>query len=198
MIRRASVCVALTLSLPLLLLPPAGCGDDGDAPRSDGPAIQQDGGKLDGSGPGQEAGGGDGPVTQQDGATPGGCLKECTDFYDYLCVKDPSGVCKACLEDKHCTINPRSDGPFCDKAGKLCVCKVEADCQGQTTGTKCLKVGNYMMCACNTDADCPAIYTICEGTVIKKCVKPCTSNADCQKGGFTGTCDTKTGKCSYI
>jgi len=79
----------------------------------------------------------------------------------------------------------------------MCVCKVAADCADRTTGKLCEKVGNYFMCTCQSDADCPAPYTICEGTLIKRCVKPCTSNADCVKGGFTGFCDTQTGKCEY-
>lgn len=188
---------ALVVALGLGLALVAGCGDDGES-KADGPSPAKDSGGDDTSTGTDAKGRHDGPAGQPDGSSGTTCLKECTDFYDYLCVKDPAtGYCKACLEDKHCVINTRSDGPFCDKANKMCVCKVEADCKGHSTGEKCLQVGNFKMCTCNTDADCPATYTICDGTVIKRCVKPCTSNADCKKGGFTGTCDTKTGKCSY-
>jgi hypothetical protein len=180
-------------------------GDDDGSPsgQKDGNQAQKDGGgggQHDGPGGGSgdgPGGTGDGPGSGPDIFVPTGCVKECYTFYDFLCVKDSTGKCRSCLNDQHCKDNPRSDGPYCDTSGNLCTCKTDADCSDRTTGLKCLVVGKYNMCTCDTAADCPAPYTICEGMVVKRCVEPCTSNADCVKGGMSGTCDTKTGKCDY-
>ena len=196
----------LSLFLVIIFFVP-GCSDDGGStPAGDGPQVQGDGGPWDGPqvpGDGTPPAGDKGVTTKDGGGgpdinVPAGCVKECVEFYDWLCVKDPvSGFCKSCLNDGHCQNNPRADGPFCDTTAMLCVCKQTSDCAASTTGLKCLTVGNYKMCTCDTDADCPAPYTICEGQLVKRCVKPCTSSADCVKGGFQGTCDTSTGVCTY-
>ena len=124
-------------------------------------------------------------------------MPDCTDFLDSLCVKDSKGNCRACLHDDHCLANPRSDGPTCDTANNICTCVVDADCRNRTTGLRCLDQGKYKVCTCESDVDCPAPYTICEGQVIRRCVKPCTTNSDCKKTNLQGSCDTATGKCSY-
>lgn len=182
-----------------------GCSDDAATPKKDVgakvdaskvDASKADGPKSDGTTPGQEASVGDSATA--DSSTPPGCDKDCNDFFDFHCVKDPtSGNCKACLEDSHCQGNPRAYGPFCDQTAMFCICKVEADCATRSTGKKCLQVGNFKTCTCETDADCPAPYTICEGTLVKNCVKRCVTHADCTRGGVTGTCDTQTGKCEF-
>lgn len=197
----------MTRSRPLLVLVSlslvAGCSDDSKPPSVERSPLYRDAAgdgsstTSDGKPSGTEKGPPAGDAGKAADAPATGCLPECTQQYEYLCVKDTTGTCKACLSDQHCTMNPRSDGPFCDLAAKLCVCNVTADCASSTAGKKCLKVGNYLMCTCETDADCAAPYSVCGGTVIKRCEKPCSSNADCVKGGFTGTCDTKTGKCEY-
>jgi len=187
----------LSLSIAVLFFC-AGCSDDGGpGPTGDGPVVQTDGATHDGPGHDGPGATDKGPL-QPDINVPPGCVKECVEFYDFLCVKDPaSGNCEACLNDSHCKNNPRSDGPICDTANQMCVCNQTSDCASATTGLKCLMVGNYKMCTCDTDTDCPAPYTICDGTLIKRCVKRCTTDSNCTKGGFTGTCDTGTGKCSY-
>jgi hypothetical protein len=186
--------LAILLTACLLSLP--GCSDDAAGPTPD-QGQTKDSSTKDGASPGGDQGVGD-ATTPGDGKPALACEQECTDFFDWHCVKDPtSGNCKACLEDGHCQINPRSNGPFCDTTAQLCVCKVTTDCAASTTGTKCLQVGNFKTCTCETDADCLVPHSICEGSLVKRCVKPCTTNADCKRGGVTGSCDTSTGKCSF-
>lgn len=186
----------LTMALACLLALPA-CSDDAAGPTPDQGQAKDSATTKDGGDPGSDQGVGD-ATAAGDGTAALACEKECTDFFDWHCVKEPaSGNCKACLEDGHCQINPRANGPFCDTTALLCVCKVDTDCATRTTGTKCLQVGNFKTCTCETDADCLAPYTLCEGSLVKRCVKPCTTNADCKRGGLTGSCDTSTGKCSF-
>ncbi len=190
-----------TIILCASLLAGLACSDDSKPPSVERSPLYRD---AAGDGSGQTP---DGKLSLEKGppaadkgkgdAAAAGCLAECQQQYDYLCVKDATGACRGCLSDAHCKLNPRADGPFCDVAAKLCVCKVAADCASSTVGKKCLQVGNYLSCTCETDADCAAPHSVCGGTVIKRCEKPCTSNADCVKGGFQGTCDLKTGKCDY-
>lgn len=143
------------------------------------------------------------------GAT-GSCVQECMDQAEYKCVKNPAQNkrCEECLNDTHCKDNPRSNGPTCDAtdlAGtgwNFCICATNADCATSTVGKVCKAatgVPNPKLktCTCNTDADCPAPYTICEGSLFKRCQKRCATNADCLRNSIQGTCDTKTGKCDF-
>ncbi len=138
------------------------------------------------------------------------CDKACTDAQESHCVKNPAqkNRCEECLTDKHCSINPRSNGPFCDTSNlagtgfNFCICKSASDCAKSTVGKVCKAIAGVpnpklKQCTCDTAKDCPSTHKICDGSVFKRCVKPCTSNSDCIKGAIQGTCDTKTGKCSY-
>ncbi len=138
------------------------------------------------------------------------CDKTCMDATEYHCIKNPAkkNRCEACLMDAHCKNNPRSDGPFCDTSDlagtgfSFCICKSNADCASSTVGKICKAASGTSNpklkgCTCSTDKDCPVTHAICEGTMFKRCQKRCTSNADCKRGSIQGTCDTKTGKCSF-
>ena len=138
------------------------------------------------------------------------CDKTCMDATEYHCVKNPAkkNRCEACLMDAHCKNNPRSDGPFCDTSDlagtgfTFCICKSNADCASSTVGKVCKAASGASNpklkgCTCSTDKDCPATHSICEGSMFKRCQKHCTSNSDCKRGSIQGTCDTKTGKCSF-
>jgi hypothetical protein len=138
---------------------------------------------------------------------PTGCIQECTGSYEYLCVKDSASRCQECLESSHCRGNPRSNGPTCDTSdlagtgSNFCLCASAADCANSTVGHLCKAVAGanpkLMTCTCDTDLDCPSPYAVCEGSLFKRCQKPCASDPDCARGVVTGTCDTATGKCTF-
>lgn len=143
--------------------------------------------------------------------TPSGpCEKECTDFNETHCVKNPAANnrCEECLSTTDCTNNPRAMGPICDTSDlagtgfSFCICKTEADCVTSTTGKLCRATEgvpnpNLKQCTCDTDADCPGEYSICEGSLFKLCRKRCENSDYCYRNGVQGWCDTATGKCSY-
>jgi hypothetical protein len=138
-----------------------------------------------------------------------GCVKDCSSFDEYLCVKDPANNdrCEECLTNADCNKNPRSYGPTCDTSDiagtgySFCICAVDADCANKSMGNICKAVAGanpkLKQCTCDTDADCPGTHPICEGGLFKRCKARCTSDADCVKGGVQGTCNTSTGECSY-
>jgi hypothetical protein len=140
---------------------------------------------------------------------PNGCVKECSDFDEYLCVKDPAdnNRCEECLTDADCKKNPRSHGPTCDTSDlagtgySFCICATDADCASHSMGNICKAAAGanpkLKQCTCETDQDCPSTHPICEGSLFKRCKPRCTSDTDCVKGGVQGTCDTQSGKCSY-
>jgi len=138
-----------------------------------------------------------------------GCVKDCSEFDEYLCVKDPANNnrCEECLSDADCKKNPRSYGPTCDTSDlagtgySFCICATDADCASHSMGNICKAVAGanpaLKQCTCDTDKDCPAAHPICEGSLFKRCRARCSSDKECVKGGVQGTCDTQTGKCTY-
>jgi hypothetical protein len=115
--------------------------------------------------------------------------------------------CTECLNDTHCKVNPRSYGPKCDTSDlagtgfNFCLCASAADCASSTVGKLCKAVAGanpkLTQCTCDTGSDCPVTHPICEGSLFKLCKKRCAGPTDCIRNGMQGTCDTKTGACSY-
>jgi hypothetical protein len=150
-------------------------------------------------------------ATEQCTSQPTGpCDKECTDFSETHCVKNPAARnrCEECLGSEDCRNNPRAMGPICDTSDlagtgfNFCICTSGADCLDSNTGRLCKiaeGVPNPLLrqCVCDTKADCPKDYPICEGSVFKRCRARCTDDSYCIRSGFQGSCDKATGECSY-
>lgn len=126
------------------------------------------------------------------------CEQDCLDEAEIYCLKDQAqgNRCVPCLEDGHCQANPRSRGPTCDKALRLCVCTIAEDCAGDTSGTLCKQAGSAKACGCDDDVHCMIEpYTKCSPAVFGKCIKPCQGQADCPDGQ---DCDLASGQCYDI
>ena len=112
----------------------------------------------------------------------GKCDATCTAQARNLCVKDTSGDCVECSTSADCTANPMLMGPTCDSYN-YCTCAKDADCTGNPNGNKCDLDPQVTACHCTVDADCTVTpYTKCDalGGYSGWCVKPCTSDTDCQ------------------
>lgn len=151
------------------------------------------------------------------------CDPTCTDAWVVQCVRNPArgNYCEECLDDTHCLNNPRSHGLHCntdDLAGtgaNWCVCADHSECATSTLGKKCNPVPTavpkpaFKQCTCETDADCNAPYTICEGgsSGFGRCKMRCVADdpatplneeqESCYWAGMVGRCDVATGKCDY-
>jgi hypothetical protein len=76
----------------------------------------------------------------------------------------------------------------------MCSCDSNADCSGTGLGALCWGHG----CGCTDDSHCKhPPWTICTGSPGSpgKCVRPCTTNADCQTFGELKTCNVANGRC---
>ncbi len=179
----------------------SGCSDDGDGPGDSGTADT--GGSID-KGPSL-----DGDPTPD--SAPPVCDNTCRQQDVQLCVKDGTGTCVQCLEDKHCKGNPDADGMACDTATNkcfecknnnnafcvghpsgpvcdetTCTCAQDADCTtGATSGTKCITFPALKRCGCEADPDCQGspLGSICRASFNKKCT--CKVNGDCKDSNRT-------------
>jgi hypothetical protein len=143
------------------------------------------------------------PVTdlprQPDLLVPKLCQQECLDLALYACVKDKSGSCAMCTEDKHCVQNPYSLGTKCDTTYGFCTCGADADCKNKQSGPVCDKT--YKFCSCKLDSDCPknwkcagVIKTTAGKVAILYCRRSCLSDLDCHSE-TAPRCDRFSGYC---
>ena len=129
----------------------SGCSDDGDGPGDSGTADT--GGSID-----------KGPILDGDptpDSAPPVCDNTCRQQDVQLCVKDGTGTCVQCLEDKHCKKK---------KAGKYCI------------SGKCQKSLLPVGASCERSQDCKSgmcIVGTCDDSLHDKNEK-CRVNDDCK------------------